>query len=184
MKSVLLLVLCMLFVIASGCGTSEQKVKELARIEAQKAIDDYKKSFAPVKYEFGIPWEKEWSYAQGVRTGNLIFISGQLAHTRDVKANGQPKMLFGSFEEQYKYALENVKAVVEHFGGTMDDIVYLQNFVDKDAEGLKAGDIWKSPIPILQKYFPKGLQSMIWTAVDDLYGEGELVEVMAIAVVH
>lgn len=184
MKSVLLLALCAVFGIITGCGTSEQKVKELARLEAQKAIDDYKKSFAPVPYNFGLPWEKEWSYSEGVKTGNMIFISGQLANSRDLKANGQPELYFGTFEEQYKYALENVKAVVEHYGATMDDIVFLQNFVDQNAEGKKAGNYWKTAPPIIQKYFPKGLQSMIWTEVEELYGEGELVEVMAIAVVH
>jgi enamine deaminase RidA (YjgF/YER057c/UK114 family) len=140
MRFFLLLTLSAVFVILAGCGMNEQKVKDLARVEAQKAIDDYKKSFAPVPYNFGLPWEKEWSYSQGVRTGNMIFISGQLAHSRDVKANGQPELYFGSFEEQYKFALENVKAVVEHYGATMNDIVFLQNFVDKDAEGKKAGN--------------------------------------------
>jgi enamine deaminase RidA (YjgF/YER057c/UK114 family) len=184
MKSVLLLTLCLIFAIVAGCGTNEQKVKELAKLEAKKAIEDYKKSFAPAPYNFGLPEEKEWSYSQGVKTGNLIFISGQLATSRDVKANGQPERYFGTFEEQYKVCLENVKNVVENYGGTMDDIVFLQNFVDKDAEGKKAGDYWKTAPPIIQKYFPKGLQSMFWCGVEDLFGEGELVEVMAIAVVH
>ena len=183
MRSVLLSALCLLFLIAAGC-MSDQKVKELARIEAQKAIDDYKKSFAPAPYNFGLPWEKEWSYCEGVKTGNMIFISGQLANSRELRANGQPELYFGSFEVQYDHALDNVKAVVEHYGATMDDIVFLQNFVDREAEGKKAGDYWKTAPPIIQKYFPKGQQSMIWTEVADLYGVGELVEVMAIAVVH
>jgi enamine deaminase RidA (YjgF/YER057c/UK114 family) len=184
MKGVIYLALSVFCFVISGCGLNESKVKELAHQEAQKAIEEYKKSFAPEKYRFGLPWEDEWSYSQGVRTGNMIFISGQLAHSRDKKANGQPELYFGSFEEQYRYALENVKAVLEHYGATMDDIVFLQNFVDRDAEGKKAGDYWKTAPPIIQKYFPKGLQSMFWTEVVDLFGEGELVEVMAIAVVH
>ena len=184
MKWIVPLILGAWCCVIAGCGVNEEKVQILARQEAQKAIDEYKKSFQPDAYNFGLPWEKEWSYSQGVRTGNMIFISGQLAHSRDVKANGQPELYFGSFEEQYKYALENVKAVVEHYGATMDDIVFLQNFVDRDAEGRKSGDYWKTAPPIIQKYFPKGLQSMIWTEVVDLYGEGELVEVMAIAVIH
>jgi enamine deaminase RidA (YjgF/YER057c/UK114 family) len=184
MKWMILLLPGVLFGIISGCGVNEARVQELARQEAKNAIEEYKKSFAPDKYVFGLPWEDEWCYAQGVRTGNLIFISGQLAHSRDVKANGQPELYFGSFEDQYRYALDNVKAVVEHYGATMDDIVFLQNFVDRDAEGKKAGDYWKTAPPIIQKYFPKGLQSMFWTEVVDLFGEGELVEVMAIAVAH
>ena len=75
------------FVLAAmmaGCGVDEVTVREIAREEAMNAIDMYTKSFAPDKFGFGVGWEKDFSYAQGVKTGNMIFVAGQLAHGQTV----------------------------------------------------------------------------------------------------
>ena len=60
-----------------GCsGVDEVTVREIARDEAVKAVNMYKKSFVPEKFGFGVPWEKEFSYAQGVKTNVLFFTRG------------------------------------------------------------------------------------------------------------
>lgn len=170
-------------VVLSGCGNmDEAKVREIARDEAQKS--QAMQAAQPEKFVFGVPWEKEFSYSEGTRVGNMLFIAGQLAHSTTVDSTGMPQFFMGSFEEQYKATLENVKAVVTHFGGTMDDIVFLQNFVapisgDKTN---KAGDYNPIAAKLIREYFPNGLQAMTFVNVVSLYGPKQLVETNAIAI--
>ena len=89
--STALLIILGAVVIISGCSqVDEATVREIAREEAMNAVDSYTKAFTPDKFGFGVAWEKEWSYAQGVKTGNLIFVAGQLAHGQKVDENGMP----------------------------------------------------------------------------------------------
>lgn len=167
----------------TGCGVDEVTVRGIAREEAEKAIDTYAKSFQPDKFGFGVAWEKDFSYAQGVKTGNMIFIAGQLAHGREVDAEGMPEFFMGDFEEQLRATLENMKAVLANYGATMDDVVFLQNFVDPVAGKNKAGDYNPIAARLISEYFPNGLHAMTFAEVSNLYGPEQLVESNAIAVV-
>jgi enamine deaminase RidA (YjgF/YER057c/UK114 family) len=172
--------------IISGCGTNEAKIRELARDEATKAIEVYKASFAPEKMGFGVAWEKSFSYSEGTKVGNMIFIAGQFAHSTDVDSLGMPKedlMTGKNFEQQFRTTLENMKKVLANYGATMDDVVFLQNFVVKEAGKNKAGDYNKAAAPLICEYFPKGLQGMTIVEVSKLYGAEQLVESNAIAVI-
>ena len=57
-------------------------------------------------------------YSQAVRTGNLVFLSGQ---TPLDPATGH--LVEGDIAVQARRAFDNIKAVVAAAGGTMDDIV-------------------------------------------------------------
>jgi len=170
----------------SGCGgVDEVTVRQIAREEAMKAIDTHLASFAPDKFGFGVSWEKSFSYAQGVKTGNLIFVAGQLAHGQEVDAQGNPTAYYmGDFEEQYRATLENIKAVLANYGATMDDVVFLQNFVvPKTRSGKKAGDYNPAAAKLVSEYFPNALHAMTFAEVAGLYGDDQLVESNAIAVI-
>ncbi len=55
-------------------------------------------------------------YSHANKVGNMVFISGQIPlNTEGVVAEG--------IEAQAKQCLENVKAIVEEAGGTLDNIV-------------------------------------------------------------
>ncbi len=177
------LVLAVVFV-AVECGVDEVTVREIAREEATKAVDMYTKSFRPDKFGFGVSWEKEFSYAQGVKTGNLIFVAGQLAHGQEVDADGMPEFFMGDFEEQLRATLENIKAVLANYGATMDDVVFLQNFVDPEAGTQKAGDYNPIAAKLISEYFPNGLHAMTFVEVVNLYGPEQLVESNAIAIIN
>lgn len=56
-------------------------------------------------------------YSQGVKTGNLIFTSGQLP------LNPQSGELVADIEGATKQSLDNVKAILESAGSSMDKIV-------------------------------------------------------------
>ena len=170
----------------TGCsGIDETTARQIAREEATNAIEDFTASFTPEKFGFGVSWEKQFSYAQGVKTGNLIFVAGQLAHGQTVDAEGNPTEYFmGDFAEQYRATLENIKAVLANYGATMDDVVFLQNFVvPKTKTGNEACDYNPIAAALVTEYFPNGLHAMTFAEIVGLYGPDQLVESNAIAVV-
>lgn len=57
-------------------------------------------------------------YSQGVKAGNMIFVSGQLPI---VPETGE--LLKGDIQEQAKRSLDNVKAILEAGGASLEDVV-------------------------------------------------------------
>jgi len=68
-------------------------------------------------------------YSQGVRVGNLVYTAGQAA----LDPNTQ-QLIFGGITEQTRRTLENLKAVLEDAGTTLDRVVkanvYLKDMND------------------------------------------------------
>ncbi len=180
--------LAFLFVLLAGCASDEAKIEEISRRvakeEAQNAIKEYAKSFAPVKFGFGGALEKEWSHAQAVKTGNMIFISGQQPYDTNLDAKGMPltdKETGKNFEEQLATVLENIQKALSNYGADMDDVVFLQAFVDEKAGKNTAQ--FNNAAQVIRKFFPNGLQAMTFVSVDNLFGPEQLIEANAIAVV-
>lgn len=63
------------------------------------------------------------TYSQAVRTGNLVFLSGQ------IPLDPKTMELKEGFVEQTHQVFKNLKAVVEAAGGTMDQIIKVNIFV-------------------------------------------------------
>ncbi len=57
-------------------------------------------------------------YAQGVKVGNLLFISGQLPINPKTG-----ELLTGDIQAQTKQVIENLKAIIEEAGATLEDVV-------------------------------------------------------------
>ncbi len=57
-------------------------------------------------------------YSQAVKLGNLVFVSGQIPI--DPKTGN---VVQGGIKEQTKRVLENIKAILEAAGLTMDDVI-------------------------------------------------------------
>ena len=175
------------FILMAGCGSNDQHIRALAQEEAKKMFEEYKQSYKPEKFEFGVFWEKDYSFSQATRVGNMIFLAGQLPHDTEVDKDGVPLRDFQtgkSFEVQLRQTLENMKKVLAKHGATMDDVVFLQHFVDTEAGRNKAGNYLPVLSRLIKEYFPKGLQGMTCVEVENLYGEEQLIESNAIAVVH
>lgn len=60
-------------------------------------------------------------YAAAVRSGDLVFVSGQVGSRED----GTPEP---DFEDQVRLAFANLRAVLAAAGGTLDDIVDVTTF--------------------------------------------------------
>lgn len=64
------------------------------------------------------PFEREWGYAQAVRFGNLVFVSG----TVSIDAQGQPTAA-GDMAAQVRNAYVGIAESLAAFGATMGHVV-------------------------------------------------------------
>ena len=77
----------------------------------------------------GMPWEKEFGYAQAVKTGDTIYLAGQVSHDDAGNIVG-----VGDMEAQIRAAYANVAKVLAQYDATMENVVDEFVFVtDMDA---------------------------------------------------
>lgn len=66
-------------------------------------------------------------YAYGVKAGNIVMIASQIGRKHDGTPVGP------DIESQTVKAFENVKAIVEEAGGTMEDVIFVTAYItDKE----------------------------------------------------
>lgn len=100
---------------------------------------------------FGVPWEGIYGYAQAVKHGDTIYVSGQLAHDGDqlvapapVDANGAVTD-FSAMEAQMRRSYENASELLKRFGASLADVVEEVLYVlDIDAAFAAAGPVRKA----------------------------------------
>jgi 2-iminobutanoate/2-iminopropanoate deaminase len=77
----------------------------------------------------GMPWEKEYGYAQAVKVGDTIYVSGQVSHDDKGDIVGR-----GDMEVQMRQAYANIQNVLAQYGVKMENMVDETLFVtDMDA---------------------------------------------------
>ena len=64
---------------------------------------------------------ERFQYSMAVKVGNTLYVSGQVGRAPDGN-------IPDDIEGQTRVALENLKRVIEHAGGTLDDVVELHTF--------------------------------------------------------
>lgn len=64
------------------------------------------------------------TYSQAIRSGNLVFLSGQIPLDPATM-----EVVGGSFETRARRVFDNLAAVAEAAGGTLDDVVKLTVFL-------------------------------------------------------
>ena len=107
-----------------------------------------------------------------VSGGRIVYISGQVALDADGNMVGE-----GDFRAQTQQVFENIKAAVEAVGGSMEDIVKLNNFVTDMTQLDAYREVRNSFINTDQPPASTLVQ------VSRLFQERFLIEVEAIAVV-
>lgn len=107
-------------------------------------------------------------YSQAVRVGNTLYLSGQLGldPTTGTLAEG--------FEAQARQALENLKAVLEEAGFSLEDVVQCQVFVKDMNQYPKFNAIY-------QEFFVKDYPARAFLEVSRIPADG-LIEIMMVAV--
>ena len=64
------------------------------------------------------------NYSHVTKVGNTLFVSGQLPLAQDGTVVG-----VGDAEAQAEQCYRNIKAIVEHCGGTLDDVVKITQYI-------------------------------------------------------
>ena len=81
------------------------------------------------------PSDLPYPFSAAVRTGNLIFVSGQVG-VRDGK-------VVDGIEEQTRATMENVRDVLAQAGATLDDVVKVTVFVTDMELWPKMNDVYR-----------------------------------------
>jgi enamine deaminase RidA (YjgF/YER057c/UK114 family) len=99
----------------------------------------------------GIPAEDDYGYAQAIKIGNMIYVSGQLSHDKKggmispaaLDETGKPAD-FSMMAEQMRVTYTNAAAILAQFGATLDDVVEETLYVlDVDEAFAVAGTVRK-----------------------------------------
>ena len=109
-------------------------------------------------------------FRQGVKCGDTIYISGQVALGPDGRA-----LHPGDVAGQTRVAMENIRAVLAQFGATTEDVVRKNTYY----VGLKD---YRATVPIRAEYFTAGICAT-GVGVDALVVPGLLIEMDVVAMV-
>ena len=134
---------------------------------------------------FGMPWEDAYGYAQAVKVGGVIYVSGQLSHDEvgnlvgpaTIDATGRI-VDSSNMALQMRTAYENARRLLAKFGATLDDIVEEVIYVtDFEAAFAVAGQVRKAEfgterplcastiVGVTRLAFPQQLVEISFTAV-------------------
>lgn len=97
---------------------------------------------------FGVPWEENYGYAQAVKRGDTIYLSGQVAHDGERLVAPAPvddagrATDFASTGEQMRRCYANAAELLGRFGASLDDVVdEVLHVIDIDAAYAAAGTV-------------------------------------------
>jgi 2-iminobutanoate/2-iminopropanoate deaminase len=90
----------------------------------------------------GMPWEKDYGYAQALKYGNRVWLAGQVGHDEKGK-------LTDGMKAQMKQAYANIKKLLKGFDMTMnnvmEEVVYVTDLAAAfEAEKLLAKNVTKT----------------------------------------
>ena len=117
----------------------------------------------------GWKWDENFPLSQGLKIGNLLFLSGQVAVDADGQIVGK-----GDLGAQTRQVFENMKTVLEQAGAGFDNVVKMTSYFTTNIEN------YEEYFAVRREYFTKfnpastGVQAAL--AFEDL-----LLEVEAIA---
>ncbi|MCH8919609.1 MAG: RidA family protein [Chloroflexi bacterium] len=113
-----------------------------------------------------------FSSGVSVPAGRMVFVSGQVSRNAQGETVGK-----GDIRAQTTQTMENVKAVLEAAGATLDDVVKVTVYVTNVKDQL-------APIhEVRAKYFKSDYPASTLVEVKSLVSEDLLIEIEAIAVV-
>jgi 2-iminobutanoate/2-iminopropanoate deaminase len=107
-------------------------------------------------------------YSPGTRSGNLVFVSGQLP------LDGNGKLVPGGAEAETRQVIENIKAILAEAGATLADVTMAHVYLtDRDSD-------FETMNKVFREYFGDSPPARATIEVSAL-GQGARVEIAAIA---
>lgn len=99
----------------------------------------------------GVPWEDDYGYAQAIKIGDTIYVSGQLSHDAEgnfiapAPTDDDGNILdHSNMEAQMRKTYENAATILGHYGASLDNVVEEVIYVtDMDAAFAAAGPVRK-----------------------------------------
>src|SRR3954466_11162203 len=118
---------------------------------------------------FDVPWEDAYGYAQAIKVGDTIHVSGQLSH--DEKGNliapasldesGKPAE-FSMMEQQMRTTYANAAKLLARFGATLDNVVEETLYVlDVGAAFAVAGRVRKEAYSTARRQCASNLRGVL-----------------------
>lgn len=108
--------------------------------------------------------------SQGIRVGNLVFISGQAAIGDDGNIVGR-----GDFDRQAEQAFRNLRRALEAAGSSLDRVAKVTIF-------LKSMENFGKIVELRRKWFSAPYPADTIVEISSLYSPDALIEIEAIAV--
>ena len=88
------------------------------------------------------PWP--YPFSSAVRTGNLVFVSGQIGTRLE---SGAPVLVAGGIEPETRQTLDNIRAIVERAGTSMDRVVKCMVMLADMADWPRVNEIYATYFP-------------------------------------
>lgn len=109
--------------------------------------------------------------SQGIKFGNLLFVSGQAGASED------GKIVEGDFRAQGEQAFANLRRVLEAGGSSLDDVIKVTIFVTDMRN-------FKEVIELRRQFFSEPYPADTIAEVKALYAPEVMIEIEAIAAIH
>lgn len=78
----------------------------------------------------GMPWEEDYGYAQAVKVGSMIYVSGQFSHDEEGNFVGPAPvdddgniLDHSNMEIQMRQTYKNAEKILGHYGADLDNVV-------------------------------------------------------------
>lgn len=123
-------------------------------------------------------WKQATPFSQGVRTGDFVYVTGQLSADQSENIVGP-----GDIEAQTHNAFQNLEKVLTEAGSSMGDLVKLYTFYycDEEGEGLKR--YWERMTNVRMQYLRKPGPSGTAIRVNGFHRKGQLIEIQGVAAI-
>ena len=123
-------------------------------------------------YGFGMPWEKQYGYAQAIQVGPTLYISGQESHDMEANFVGE-----GDFELQVRTTFANLDRILAFYGARKQHVVQTTVYVKELRRYFDA------IARLHAEYFGEHRPTSTVLGVVDLALPPQLVEIAAIVIV-
>jgi reactive intermediate/imine deaminase len=115
-----------------------------AACTTQTASETQPPSNSPAMQHITMTDNWPYPFSSAVRVGNMLYLSGQMG---TVIENGTPRLVAGGIEAEARQTLDNIKAILDKAGSSMDRVVECKVMLADMSE-------WPTLNGIYATYFP------------------------------
>lgn len=127
-------------VLASGTLSGCEGTDDDDAVAAQDSAPEVAYLTTPESEALGFP------FSEAVRVGHMLYLSGQVGEVGT--APGETKLVEGGIQAETRQAMENIKAVLERYGSSLDRVVKCTVMIDDISE-------WPAMNEVYVTYFPE-----------------------------